>query len=420
MIPMRRRTSSAVIAAAPPPRASGCCRCAATGTVSTASSRFKRYRIPGGLREGDRKANAPDRGGPRPGALAGSLSVTACGVSAPARPAASPSGRRASARPAPGRALVVADGTGADARDARVGGLAVLEDEARLEPERPREHHACRTVGAIGVIVRIVVHDDPKTHATVVVRAPGGIVHRRVAVIAQEPRIIVVPLDVVRRQIVVPVAVPRRYDALRQVRDRHVRVAVYATVGNGAIVPMVVALERVVHERVTRDDGEDVAHARVVVDIEGDAGVAARDLVVAATAREVVLPRLARKQHPHPAIGVDAQDGDVRVLLGAKVHAHALAGCIGVLAPVGPDLDAWAVGPGGGADEQAEQPERGQHKCLPPPGRSRRHAIMRAQVPFPNRLSMATLQPRWTAVIAPPLSSTRDNRPIISFREPHG
>src|SRR5437899_3712216 len=100
MIPMRRRTSSAVIAATPPPRASGCCRCAATGTVSTASSRFKRYRIPGGLGDGDRKANAPDRGGPRPGALAGSLSVTACGVSAPARPAASPSGRRASAQPA--------------------------------------------------------------------------------------------------------------------------------------------------------------------------------------------------------------------------------------------------------------------------------------------------------------------------------
>src|SRR5256885_609486 len=110
----------------------------------------------------------------------------------------------------------------------------------------------------------------------------------------------------------------------------------------------------------------------------------------------------------------------VRVLLGAKVHAHALAGCIGVVASVGPDLDAWAVGPGGGAGEQAEQPERGQHKCLPPPGRSRRHAIMRAQVPFPNWLSMATLQPRWTAVIALPLSSTRDNRPIISFRDPHG
>src|SRR5437764_9177994 len=66
MMPMRRRTSSVVIAAAP--RAGGCCRWAATGTVSTASSRFRRYRITGGPREGSEQANAPGRRGPRPGA----------------------------------------------------------------------------------------------------------------------------------------------------------------------------------------------------------------------------------------------------------------------------------------------------------------------------------------------------------------
>src|SRR5256884_3881138 len=217
--------------------------------------------------------------------------------------------------------LVVVHGTGGEARDARVGGLAVLEDEAGLGPERPREHDSRRTVGAIGVIVGIVVQDDPKTSAVVVVRAPGGIVHGRVAVVTQEPRVVIMPLDVVRCEVVVPVAVRRGHDALRQIGNRHVRVAVYATLGDGAIVPMVVAFERVVHEGVARDHGEDVAHAGGVVDVKGVARVAAGDLVVAAAAREVVLPRLPREHHPHPALGVDPPDGDLRVLTGANVDA---------------------------------------------------------------------------------------------------
>src|SRR5207237_10554343 len=221
--------------------------------------------------------------------------------------------------------LVVVDGTGAHARDERFGCLTVLEDEARLGPERPGERHPRRTVGAIGVIVWIVEHHDPKAHAGVVVRAPGGIVHVRVAVVAQKPWIVVVPLDVVRREVVVPVAVVRGHDALRQVRDRHVGIAVHATVRDGAIVPMVPAFERVVHQRVAGVDGEDVADPRGIVDVERVARVATRDLVVAAAAREVVLPRLAREQDPHPAVRVDAQDGDVGVLLAAEVNAHTVA-----------------------------------------------------------------------------------------------
>src|SRR5205807_1801762 len=65
MMPMRRRTSSVVIAAAP--RAGGCCRWAATGTVSTASSRFRRYRITRGLEKGSEPTNAPGYGGVRTG-----------------------------------------------------------------------------------------------------------------------------------------------------------------------------------------------------------------------------------------------------------------------------------------------------------------------------------------------------------------
>src|SRR2546421_3343419 len=61
MMPMRRRTSSVVIAAAP--RAAGRCRCAATGTGSTVSSRIRRYRITRGLdKRGANKLTRPAMG----------------------------------------------------------------------------------------------------------------------------------------------------------------------------------------------------------------------------------------------------------------------------------------------------------------------------------------------------------------------
>src|SRR2546422_7452556 len=68
MIPMRRCTSAIVMDAAP--RAAGRCRCEAASPGSTASSSARRYRIAQGLEVGEGKANAPDRGGLRSGALA--------------------------------------------------------------------------------------------------------------------------------------------------------------------------------------------------------------------------------------------------------------------------------------------------------------------------------------------------------------
>src|SRR2546423_2074801 len=419
MMPMRRRTSSVVIPAAP--RAAGRCRCAATGTGSTVSSRIRRYRITRGLdKRGANKLTRPAMGDiGRPGRrerrsswLAAlqlglgpwlvpwrvmlwlharlapgwrSLTPRLCALLGLGRTAHLP-GRRlhlgpwndaraaqistADADLAP---LVVVHGTRAHTRDEGIGCLAVLENEAWLWPERPRKNHPRRAIGAIGVIVWVVEHHDPKADAGVVVRAPMGVAHVRMAVVAQEPRIVVVSLDVIRRKVVVPIAVPVGHDAPRQLRDRHVRVAVHPAVGDGAIVPMVVAFERVVGEGVARGNGEDVPHARVVVDVEGVAVFAARDLVVPAAAREVVFPRLAREQDPHPAIGVDAQDGDERVLPGTEVHAHALAVGVGIVAAVGPDLDTRAVREGGGLErgapdgaDEAEQAERDQHDCLPP------------------------------------------------------
>src|SRR5258705_13591131 len=68
MIPMRRCTSAGVMDATP--RAAGRCRCAVASPGSTASSSARRYRIVESLEVGEAKANAPDRGGLRSGALA--------------------------------------------------------------------------------------------------------------------------------------------------------------------------------------------------------------------------------------------------------------------------------------------------------------------------------------------------------------
>src|SRR5207249_4560509 len=101
-------------------------------------------------------------------------------------------------------------------------------------------------------------------------------------------------------------------------------------------------------ERVGRGDPEDVTHARVVIDVESVARVAppvppSPDLVLPLAASEVVLPGLAREQHLHPPVGIDAKDRDERVLLGAEIDADSLMAGIRIVAPAGPDLDARAI-----------------------------------------------------------------------------
>src|SRR6266576_3444038 len=92
-----------------------------------------------------------------------------------------------------------------DAGDKRVRRLTVPEDEPRFGTVRTREDYARTAVVAVGVIVRIIVHHDAKAYARVVVWAPVRGAHVRVAVVAQETRIVVLLLDVVRNDVVVPV-----------------------------------------------------------------------------------------------------------------------------------------------------------------------------------------------------------------------
>src|SRR5229473_1475099 len=321
---------------------------------------------------------------------------------------------------------VAGHGTLAHPRDEGVGALTVFEDEARLWPQRPREHHAAVPVRPIGVVVRIVEHDDPEADAGVVVRAPRRVAHVRMAIIAQEAGIVVVLLHVIGRNVVVPRAVAVGHHALRQVRDRHIGVPVHATVRDHAVIPMVVALEPVVAEGVGRGDGEDVADAGIVVDGECVAVGLALNLVVPGAAHEVVFPGLAREQDAHPAVGIDANDGDVGVLLGAEVHADALAARIRILAPVRPHLDAGTIGVGGQdaapapgrSGQQTHQSERGPHRDL---------RCLREQAPcqagdrgpvsqLPVRAQVASIG---VGITHPELSSTPDTWPVITFPRAH-
>src|SRR5438046_7822835 len=120
---------------------------------------------------------------------------------------------------------IVAHGPLAHPRDEGVRRLAVLEDEPGLRSVGAREDYPCAAVVPIRVIVRIIEHHDPKTHAGVIVGAPVRVTHVAVAVVAQEPRIVVMLLHLVRRDIVIPIAVTIGHDALGQVGEGDVRIA---------------------------------------------------------------------------------------------------------------------------------------------------------------------------------------------------
>src|SRR5881397_2729590 len=208
-------------------------------------------------------------------------------------------------------AAVVVHRTLRHARDEQLRGLPVLEDEPRLRSERTREGDPCTAVVLIGVVVGVVEHDDPETDAAVIVRAPVGVAHVRVAVVAQEPRVIVVLLHVVGDDVVVPVGVAVRDDVLGDIGERDVRIAAHPPIRDEAVVPVIFSFDGVVYERVGRRDGEDVADPRVVVDVERVPRRPVLHFIVATAAREVVVPRLARIQDADPTVGVDAQDGHV-------------------------------------------------------------------------------------------------------------
>ena len=151
-------------------------------------------------------------------------------------------------------------------------------------------------------------------------------------------------LDVIGNDVVIPVGVIGRDDALGEGGERHVGVAAHSTVGDHAVVPMVAARDRAVDERIRCRDGEEVPDAGAIVDLEHVAGFVALHLDLPPAADEVVLPRLAGKQHAHAAVGVDAQQRDEGILVRAEEDVNAVTPGIGIVAATGPDRDARAIG----------------------------------------------------------------------------
>src|SRR6266571_4967017 len=122
----------------------------------------------------------------------------------------------------------------------------ILEDEPGLRAVWPPVHDAGAAVVAVRVIPGIVVHDHPEADAGVVIRIPVRPAYIRVAVVAQEPRVAVVLLDIVGDDVVIPVRVPLGHDALGEVGQSDVGIAANAPVRNHAIIPVVTAFDRVV------------------------------------------------------------------------------------------------------------------------------------------------------------------------------
>src|SRR6266511_1074319 len=253
---------------------------------------------------------------------------------------------------------------------AGLAGAPIFEDEPRLRLVRPPEHDPSPAVITVRVVPRIVVDHHPEAHARVVVGIPVRPADVAVTVVAEESGVVVVPLDVVRHDVVVPVGVPLGHDALGEVGQRHIGIAAHAPIGDHAVVPVVTALDRIVDEGIGGCDGEEVAHAGVVVDGEGLARRPSLYLELPPTAHVTVVPRLAREQHTHAAVSVDTEDGDVGVAVEPEEGPDALAaGINGGVTPVGPELDAGAVHDGDWGPEtrvrtdgQREQREMSEHK----------------------------------------------------------
>src|SRR5439155_789827 len=127
----------------------------------------------------------------------------------------------------------------------RIRRLPVLEDEPGLRPVRTREDDPRAAVVPIRIVVRIIEHHHPKAHTSVVVGAPGRVTHVGVAVVAQEPGIVVVLLHIIRCDVVIPIGITVGHDALRQIGDGDEGVPVDAEVdahalaaGVGTVAPV--------------------------------------------------------------------------------------------------------------------------------------------------------------------------------------
>jgi hypothetical protein len=155
-----------------------------------------------------------------------------------------------------------------------------------------------------------------------------------VAVIADEPGIVVVLLDIIRNDIVVVFARPR--DARSEFGQGYVWVSPDPAIGDQAVIPVVSPDEFVIEERIGGGDRKEVADPGIIIDTEG-AVIPIEDLEGAAATGEVVFPRFLGEEHPNPAIGIHSEHGDVPVRFGLEVHPGLFPASIGLFLAVRPE-----------------------------------------------------------------------------------
>src|SRR5213596_390453 len=252
---------------------------------------------------------------------------------------------------------------------ARAVAYAVDEQVARTVGERvptaverpiPVESVAVKSV-AVGPVEDRIVAQERIVKERIVARA----VQRRVAVairpapaVTEIHRVLGIVRVVVRPRrrdhvcdgVVVEVAIGRH--ALHHVDQRGFLVVARLARVEHAVVPMIAAHKLIELERRAGPGGEDQPRAFAVVHEERFAVAPAAHFDGLVTAREVVVRRVEREQHPHAPLGVGAKHEQIAVV-GQPHVDPGLVAALEIVVVIEPDFDRRIVGHGN--DEQEQQ-----------------------------------------------------------------
>ena len=150
-------------------------------------------------------------------------------------------------------------------------------------------------------------------------------------------------IQVVRFQLVVEGA-PNGH-ALRDLGQLLFSVSRYLDLGQHLVIPMIPATELPVTERVRRVGDVDRAESCGVDGANRWSILAIPNLVVAASAHEIVRERVEREEHADPTFRVGVEDHDMPVVFRAHVDSHPIAN-FQIAVAVQPHLHGLILGAG--------------------------------------------------------------------------
>src|SRR6266699_2287682 len=195
---------------------------------------------------------------------------------------------------------------------------------------------------------RIVARAVQRRVAVAIRPAPAvAEIHRVLGIV----RVVVRPRrrDHVCDGVVVEVAIGRH--ALHHVDQRGFLVVARLACVEHAVVPMIAAHELVELERCTGPGGEHQPRALAVVHEERFAVAPAAHFDGLVAAREVVVRRVEREQHPHAPLGVGAKHEQIAVV-GQPHVDPGLVAALEIVVVIEPDFDRRIVGHGNDEREQ--------------------------------------------------------------------